>query len=103
MAVLEAAERHEGLVTELIQDVEAYKPDVDRELLRRAFAFSARAHQGQQRRSGEPFIHHPWGVAKICAELRLDEATLAAALLHDILEDTETTLEEVRSEFGDEI
>jgi guanosine-3',5'-bis(diphosphate) 3'-pyrophosphohydrolase len=103
VAVLEAAERHESLVEELIHDVEAYKPDADRDLLRRAFAFSARAHEGQQRRSGEPFIHHPWGVAKICAELRLDEATLAAALLHDVVEDTDTALDEVRSEFGDEI
>jgi GTP diphosphokinase / guanosine-3',5'-bis(diphosphate) 3'-diphosphatase len=103
MAVLETAGRHDSLVEELISDVEAYKPDADRDLLRRAFAFAERAHEGQQRRSGEDFIRHPWGVAKICAELHLDEATLAAALLHDVVEDTDTALEEVRSEFGDEI
>src|SRR5262245_18305525 len=103
MAVLEAAERHEPLVQELISDVEAYKPDVNGDLLRRAFAYSARAHEGQQRRSGEEFIRHPWGVAKICAELRLDEATIAAALLHDVVEDTETGLDEARREFGEEI
>src|SRR5438874_3419074 len=103
MAVLEAHEAHQNLVDELLEEVAAYNPEVDRDLLTRAFRFAARAHEGQQRRSGEPFIHHPWGVAKICAELRLDEATLAAALLHDVVEDTDTVLDEVRSEFGDEI
>jgi len=103
VVVLEAAERHQHLVEELIADVETYKADIDRELLQRAFAFAAQAHEGQQRRSGEDFIRHPFGVAKICAELRLDEATIAAALLHDVVEDTETTLDEVKSEFGEEI
>jgi GTP pyrophosphokinase len=103
MAVVEAAERHQPLVEELIADVARYKPDVDRDLLERAFAFSARAHEGQQRRSGEEFIRHPFGVAKILAELHLDEQTIAAALLHDVVEDTETGADEVRSEFGDEI
>jgi GTP pyrophosphokinase len=103
MAVLEAPERHQHLVEELIAAVEAYKRDVDRDLLTRAFAYAARAHEGQLRRSGEEFIRHPFGVAKICAELHLDEATLAAALLHDVVEDTEADIEEVRGEFGDEI
>jgi len=103
MAVVEVAERHEGLVEELLADIGAYKPDVDRELIGRAFMFAARAHDGQQRRSGEEFVRHPWGVAKILAELRLDEQTIAAALLHDVVEDTEHDLEEVRAEFGDEI
>src|SRR5213593_3315768 len=103
MTVLEAGEKHQELLDELLSDIEAYNPEVDRELLARAFRFAATAHEGQQRRSGEAFIHHPWGVAKICAQLRLDEQTLAAALLHDVVEDTETELDEVRSEFGDEI
>jgi GTP diphosphokinase / guanosine-3',5'-bis(diphosphate) 3'-diphosphatase len=103
MAVVEAAERHQHLVDELIAEVEAYIPDVDRDLLTRAFRFAARAHEGQQRRSGEDFIHHPFGVAKICAELRLDEQTIAAALLHDVVEDTDTELDAVKDEFGDEI
>src|SRR5919109_4165654 len=102
MAVLEAPE-HQDLVDELIADVEAYKEDVDRDLLARAFRFAASAHEGQQRRSGEDFIHHPWGAAKICAELELDEQTIAAALLHDVVEDTGTPIDEVRAEFGDEI
>src|ERR671930_280154 len=103
MAVLEAHGAHQNLVDELLEDVAAYNPEVDRELLTRAFRFAAAAHEGQQRRSGEAFIHHPWGVAKICAQLRLDEQTLAAALLHDVVEDTGTELDEVRAEFGDEI
>ena len=85
MAVLE---RHQDLVDELLAELEAYKPDVDRDLLIRAFEFAAQAHDGQLRRSGQEFIHHPWGAAKILAGLRMDEATLAAALLHDIVEDT---------------
>src|SRR5690349_17913464 len=103
MTVLEAAERHQELIDELIETVAAYNPDVDRDLLARAFAFAANAHEGQQRRSGEDFIHHPWGAAKICAELHLDEQTIAAALLHDVVEDTGTDIKEVRAEFGDEI
>src|SRR5213075_1485474 len=90
-------------IEELISDVAAYNSDVDRDLLARAFAFAAAAHEGQQRRSGEDFIHHPWGAAKICAELHLDEQTIAAALLHDVVEDTGTDIKEVRAEFGDEI
>ncbi len=100
MAVLE---RHQELVEELLADVEAYKPDADRELLTRAFDYAAKAHAGQVRQSGQEFIYHPWGVAKILAGLQLDEPTLAAALLHDVVEDTGTDIEELRAEFTDEI
>jgi GTP diphosphokinase / guanosine-3',5'-bis(diphosphate) 3'-diphosphatase len=103
MAVLESSERHQDLVDELIADVESYLPGLDRDLLTRAFRFAERAHAGQQRRSGEDFIHHPFGVAKICAELHLDEQTIAAALLHDVVEDTDAELDEVEAEFGGEI
>ncbi len=103
MTVLESRERHQELIDELIETVAAYNKEVDRDLLARAFTFAARAHEGQQRRSGEDFINHPWGAAKICAELRLDEQTIAAALLHDVVEDTGTDIKEVRDEFGDEI
>ena len=103
MAVIDADRHHQDLVDELIAAVEAYNPGVDKELLARAFHFAATAHEGQTRSSGEPFVHHPWAVAKICAELHLDEQSLAAALLHDVLEDTETELEDLRAEFGDEI
>src|SRR4051795_2021306 len=100
MAVLE---RHQDLVDELIAEVEAYKPDADRELLTRAFDYAAHAHAGQVRQSGQEFIYHPWGAAKILAGLQLDEPTLAAALLHDVVEDTGVDIDEIRTEFGEEI
>src|SRR5512144_2010747 len=103
MTVLESRERHQELIDELIESVASYNKDVDRDLLSRAFRFAATAHAGQQRRSGEDFIHHPWGAAKICAELHLDEQTITAALLHDVVEDTDTDIKEVRAEFGDEV
>ena len=103
MALLETSGRHQDLVEELIADVEAYKPDVDRDLLLRAFRFAANAHEGQQRRSGEDFVIHPLGAAKIVAQLRMDETTIAAALLHDVVEDTSVLIDEVRVEFGDEV
>ncbi len=76
---------------------------IDTDLVRRAFEFAALRHSDQMRRSGEEFIAHPVEVAKICSGLRLDTATLCAALLHDTVEDTPTELDEVRVEFGDEI
>jgi len=103
MALLKAPERHQDLIDELIAEVAEYNPDVDRELLARAFRFAAKAHEGQQRRSGEEFIHHPYSVARICTELQLDDATIAAALLHDVVEDTEVTLDEITAEFGEEV
>src|ERR687888_1137891 len=103
MAVVEAHERHQALIDELLADVSVYNPEVDRELITRAFRFAARAHEGQQRRSGEDFVLHPWGAAKICAQLRLDDETIAAALLHDVVEDTEVEIADVREEFGDEV
>jgi guanosine-3',5'-bis(diphosphate) 3'-pyrophosphohydrolase len=77
-------------------------PEVDRERVERAFVFSCERHADQRRRSGEDFIVHPVGVAKICAGLRLDTETLCAALLHDTVEDTSASLDEVRDEFGEE-
>ncbi|MDQ3668958.1 MAG: bifunctional (p)ppGpp synthetase/guanosine-3',5'-bis(diphosphate) 3'-pyrophosphohydrolase [Actinomycetota bacterium] len=97
------AQRHRDLLDRLLNEVAAYNPDTDRELIERAFAFASKAHEGQQRRSGEDFIHHPLGVARILAELKQDDATIAAALLHDVIEDTDTSVEDVRSEFGEEI
>ena len=103
VATVEQGELHQGLLDELLEEVGAYETPVDLDLITRAFRYAAAAHEGQQRQSGEPFIMHPVGVAKICAQLRLDEQTLAAALLHDVVEDTDADLEDVRAEFGDEI
>jgi guanosine-3',5'-bis(diphosphate) 3'-pyrophosphohydrolase len=103
MAVLDAQRHHENLVSELIARVESYNPGVDKELIRRAFDFAELHHRGQSRRSGEEFVNHPWAVAQICAELHLDEQTIAAALLHDVVEDTDVELDELRADFGAEI
>jgi GTP diphosphokinase / guanosine-3',5'-bis(diphosphate) 3'-diphosphatase len=77
--------------------------EIDRKLVEKAFVFSCERHADQRRASGEDFIVHPIGVAKICAGMRLDTATLCAALLHDTVEDTSASLDEVREAFGDEI
>jgi GTP pyrophosphokinase len=103
VATLETGEKHFELLEGLLAELDGYAGELDRDLIVRAFTFAAKAHEGQQRRSGEPFIMHPVGVAIICAGLRLDEQTIAAALLHDVVEDTGTDLATVREEFGDEI
>src|SRR5215211_3320568 len=76
---------------------------VDRKLVQQAFVFACDRHAEQRRASGEEFIVHPIGVAKICAGMRLDTGTLCAALLHDTVEDTSASLDEVHDEFGEEI
>ena len=103
MATLETGERHLELLEALLAELDGYAGELDRDLIVKAFHFAAAAHEGQQRRSGEPFIMHPVGVATICAGLRLDEQTIAAALLHDVVEDTDKDIDEIRAEFGDEI
>jgi GTP pyrophosphokinase len=83
--------------------VRAYNPDADLTGLDDVFAFAQEAHAGQSRKSGEAFVNHPIEVALILAELHMDTPTLKAALLHDVVEDSEVTLEEVRERFGDEV
>ncbi|MBE3563412.1 MAG: bifunctional (p)ppGpp synthetase/guanosine-3',5'-bis(diphosphate) 3'-pyrophosphohydrolase [Hydrogenibacillus schlegelii] len=80
-----------------------YLSEADRARVREAYVFAARHHDGQYRISGDPYITHPVAVAEILAELRLDATVLIAALLHDIVEDTAVTLEDVRAAFGDEV
>jgi GTP diphosphokinase / guanosine-3',5'-bis(diphosphate) 3'-diphosphatase len=97
------AERHRAAFEALLDGVASYNSGVDRDLIERAFVFACEAHEGQYRRSGEDFVAHPLGVAEILADLHRDDATLAAALLHDVVEDTDTTIEQVRTEFGEEV
>jgi GTP diphosphokinase / guanosine-3',5'-bis(diphosphate) 3'-diphosphatase len=96
-----------ALLGDLFAVIEEHKSDVaepiDRAEIERAFAFACESHAGQERKSGEDFITHPLGVARICAGMRLDTATLCAALLHDTVEDTSASLDQVRTDFGDEI
>ncbi|MHB9095576.1 MAG: RelA/SpoT family protein [Eubacteriales bacterium] len=87
----------------LVAEVKKYTPSVDLELLGEAYEFAAKAHEGQQRVSGEPFINHPLNVALILAGLELDVVTIAAGLLHDVVEDTGISLESIEEAFGSEI
>ncbi len=96
-------EQYRSLLDDLMAAVEQYNPEPDRELISRAFTAACLLHGSQQRKSGEAYIHHPVGTALNCAELKLDSVTIAAALLHDVVEDTGTPSEWVREHFGEEI
>ncbi len=87
-------------IEDLLARVKSYDPSADVALIEKAYKFSERAHEGQFRRSGEPYVTHPLGVAAILGELRLDTATIITGLLHDTVEDTHATLEDVEREFG---
>lgn len=88
---------------ELNQKILKYFPNADLKLIDKAFHFSEAAHEGQIRRSGEPYISHPLSVAGILADLRLDLDSVVTGLLHDTVEDTNVTIEDIRREFGDTI
>src|SRR5438067_698667 len=88
---------------DLLEKVRAYSPDADVELLRRAYVFSAFEHRGQVRHSGEPYLIHPLAVADFLADMKLDAVAISAGLLHDVVEDTLTTIERIRELFGPEV
>ncbi|HXE70696.1 MAG TPA: HD domain-containing protein, partial [Hyphomicrobiaceae bacterium] len=80
---------------ELVERVQKYDPSANEALLNRAYVYAMRAHGHQKRLSGDPYFSHPLEVAAILTELRLDDATIAAALLHDVIEDTDVTRTEI--------
>jgi GTP pyrophosphokinase len=88
---------------DLIEKVRASNPDADVELLRRAYVFSAFEHKGQVRHSGEPYLVHPLEVADLLADMKLDVVAIAAGLLHDIVEDTQTPIEKIKDLFGADV
>src|SRR6266567_4626026 len=88
---------------DLIEKVRATNPDADVELLRRAYVFSAFEHRGQVRHSGEPYLIHPLAVADFLADMKLDVVAVAAGLLHDIVEDTQTPIERIQDLFGKDV
>jgi GTP pyrophosphokinase len=90
-------------INEIVDVVQQNFPDADIALLQKAYVYTAKVHQGQQRLSGEPYLIHPLAVAKSLADMRLDHVTVAAGLLHDTVEDTFATEDEIREEFGDQI
>jgi GTP pyrophosphokinase len=87
----------------LIDEIPKYQPGADLEVLERAYRFSERSHQGQQRASGEPYLSHPLSVAGLLVDFKMDVTTVTAGLLHDVLEDTSTTKADLETEFGKEI
>lgn len=88
---------------DILEKVTSYTPSIDLDIIRKAYIFSARVHQGQVRLSGEPYLNHPLEVASILTDMKMDPITIAIGLLHDTVEDTHTTLEAVREVFGEEI
>jgi len=91
------------LYEELISSITKYHPSADISLVEKAFNIADTAHKGQTRKSGEPYIIHPLSVAIILADLELDKESIVAGLLHDVVEDTVMTSEEIAAEFGDEV
>src|SRR5476651_2561148 len=88
---------------ELVDRVRRYNPQTNEELLNRAFVYAMKAHGTQTRASGDPYFSHPLEVAAILTDLKLDDATIAAALLHDTIEDTPSTRAEIEDIFGHDI
>ena len=96
-------EEPEKLYAELIRSVNKYHPSADVTQIEKAYYIADEAHKGQKRKSGEPYIIHPLYVAIILAELELDKETIVAGLLHDVVEDTVMTKDEIETEFGKEV
>src|SRR5262245_11528482 len=90
-------------LTDILTKVEAYHPAADLEAIKKAYVFAAKAHDGQLRRSGEPYVVHPLSVASIITELRLDVPSVCAGLLHDCVEDTSATVEQLQQAFSQEV
>jgi len=90
-------------LTEFVEMLLSYNPKYDAQLLERAEKRATQLHEGQKRKSGEPYIIHPLAVAKILAELGMDDHTIVAGILHDVVEDTVFTLDDVKNEFGEDI
>ncbi len=87
-------------IEDIVEKVGRNHPQADLDVLRRAYLFSAREHKGQTRASGEPYLVHPLEVANILADMRLDEVSVSTGLLHDVVEDTGITIDEVAKQFG---
>src|SRR5437868_1853720 len=90
-------------VQEICSSVSTYDPSADLGLIQRSYEFAAERHAGQRRRSGDPYVVHPVGVARIISQLRLDVPSICAGLLHDCVEDTSATAEDIGNLFGTEI
>ena len=90
-------------LNDILDRVQQYHPDADLDIIKKAYVYSAKVHQGQMRKSGEPYLIHPLEVAGILTQLKLDEASIVTGLLHDTIEDTLTTMEDITELFGAEV
>ena len=99
--ICERAVSHQ--LDQIVSEVAGYDPNADLALVRRAYEFASQAHAGQTRKSGDPYVTHPISVARIIAELKLDVSSICAGLLHDCVEDTSATVEQLSETFGKEI
>ena len=90
-------------ITDIVDKVSEYVPDTDLDIIERAYIYSARVHEGQVRLSGEPYLSHPLEVAGILADMKLDPESVAAGILHDVIEDTPATPKEIKTLFGPEV
>src|SRR4030042_5289561 len=100
---LELNKKTKKINTDLIYDrlikiIKAYNPDMDEQLIQKAYQTSKKYHQNQYRKSGEPFIMHPLEVAGILADLELDQVSIISAILHDVIEDTDYSLEAAKKD-----
>lgn len=94
---------HDKELQELIEKIKGYAPNADIDLVKKAYYLGKKAHEGQFRKSGEPYFIHPLAVANILADMELDIETIAAGILHDVVEDTDYTYEDIEKEFSQEI
>ena len=103
LAKLPGASKRDHGLRQLVETLEVYLPEDQVEYVMRAYEFGAEAHDGQKRKSGEPYISHPVAVAQELADMHLDAEAITAAILHDVVEDTEASLDQIEEKFGAEV
>jgi len=90
-------------LSKILDEIQSYLPGCNTRIVEKAYEWAARFHEGQMRKSGEPYLSHPMEVAYILAQMKLDLPTIAAGLLHDVVEDSQVSIEEIKKEFGEEV
>jgi GTP pyrophosphokinase len=90
-------------LSKILDEIQSYLPGCNTRIVEKAYEWAARIHEGQTRKSGEPYLSHPMEVAYILAQMKLDLPTIAAGLLHDVVEDSQVSIEDIKKEFGEEV
>ncbi|PMP98021.1 MAG: GTP pyrophosphokinase, partial [Thermodesulfobacterium geofontis] len=88
-------------LSKILDEIQSYLPGCNTRIVEKAYEWAARFHEGQLRKSGEPYLSHPMEVAYILAQMKLDLPTIAAGLLHDVVEDSQISIDEIKREFGE--